>query len=232
MRARGHGDGLKPETGATALPEAAIDLTGLRPYSPETLSQPTLDLAPRLLGAYLVRQTVDGPLVARIVETEAYLSSGDAACHANRGQTPRNRTMFGKPGHAYVYLIYGIYHCFNVVTEPEGCGAAVLVRAVEPLYGLARMAVLRKLAGQPKPADLTAGPGRLCQALAIDKALDGLDLRGPGPLVLLAPPAAEVAKETILTSPRIGITVATELPGRFYLAGNPWVSRRPPASAN
>ncbi len=182
-----------------------------------------LDLAPRLLGALIVRQGPEGTRIGRIVETEAYLPD-DPASHSFKGLTPRCRTMFGRAGLAYVYRIYGIHHCLNVVTGPEGRGEAVLIRALEPLEGQALMRAAR--ASQNAAVTLktlTNGPGRLCQALAIDRSFDGEDLLASDRLSIMrgdAPP------ERIIASPRIGITQAADLPWRFSLEGNPHVSRR------
>jgi DNA-3-methyladenine glycosylase len=127
-------------------------------------AQPAQDVAVQLLGAHLVRRRPDGEkAVGRIVEVEAYTGPEDLACHASKGRTARTEVMFGPPGHAYVYLIYGMHHCFNVVTGLEGHAAAVLVRALEPVAGI----------GGP-----TQGPGRLCQALGISRAQNGMDLCG------------------------------------------------------
>jgi DNA-3-methyladenine glycosylase len=183
-------------------------------WTPEELARPTLDLAPALLDSLLVRVTPQGTMIGRIVETEAYLADDDPACHAHRGPTPRNQAMFGPPGRAYVYRIYGIHWCVNVVTEAEGRGCAVLIRALEPMAGQDQMVANRK------NPELTNGPGRLCQALAIDGSLDHTDLTRTGPLYLLKgkPPADVVA------TPRIGITKAADRPWRFYERGNRWVS--------
>ncbi|MNK55845.1 3-methyladenine DNA glycosylase [compost metagenome] len=176
-----------------------------------------LDLAPRLLGGLIVRQDAEGPRVGRIVETEAYLPD-DPASHSFKGLTPRCRSMFGRAGLAYVYRIYGIHHCFNVVTGPEGRGEAVLIRALEPLEGLPLMEAAR---GTAKA--LTNGPGRLCQALGIDRELDGEDLLVSDRLFIMR---GDAPRERIVASPRIGITQAADLPWRFFLEGNPHVSRR------
>ena len=186
-------------------------------WTARDLAIPTLAAAPALLGSLLVRELAGERLVGRIVETEAYLAEDDPACHAHRGETPRNRAMFGEPGHAYVYRIYGLHHCVNVVTEPAGRGAAVLIRALEPLQGLETMAGLRGSLA------LTDGPGKLCQALGIDRALDQADLTREGALYLLRPVTAP--PEPVETSARIGITLAADRPWRFFLAGNRWVSK-------
>lgn len=195
-------------------------LPGSSGWTPGELAAPTLEVAPALLGSYLVRELDGRRLIGRIVETEAYLAEGDPACHAHRGETPRNRPMFGPPGRAYVYRIYGLHFCVNVVTEPAGRGAAVLIRALEPLEGEEVMADRRG------SRDLTNGPGRLCQALGIDLTCNDLDLTTPGPLYLLKPTQGETP---YATSPRIGITQAAEQPWRFYVPGNRWVSRGPKA---
>jgi DNA-3-methyladenine glycosylase len=195
-------------------------LDGARLWTPDELVGSTLDAAEAMLGSILVRER-DGALMAgRIVETEAYLSDIDPACHAYKRQTPRNSVMFGEPGHAYVYRIYGMHHCVNVVTEPKGKGAAVLIRALEPLAGIEAMQTLR--GGR---TDTTNGPGKLCQAMGIDIALNGVALTEPGPLYLLH--ATAVATEAVATSPRIGITHGAELPWRFFYKGNRWVSKGP-----
>ena len=158
-----------------------------------------LDVAPDLLGKLLVREWQGQLLSGRIVEVEAYLGAEDAASHAFRGPTPRNRSMFGPPGHAYVYLIYGMHHCLNVVTGPEREAQAVLIRAIQPVEGLAAMRMMR---GRATLRNLTNGPGKLCQALSINRELDGHDLCAGQTLWLAdAPPPAQ----PIRTSPRIGV---------------------------
>ena len=181
-----------------------------------------VELAPHLLGKRLVREVGGTLLVGRIVEVEAYLGEEDAASHAFRGLTPRNRSMFGPPGHAYVYLIYGVHHCLNVVTGPEGKGQAVLIRAIEPLAG---MEVMRANRGRMADRDLTNGPGKLCQALSIDRRLDGHDLCLRQALWLEDAPWPE---EEICAGPRVGVggDERTKLrPWRYFLKTNPFVSR-------
>ena len=182
-------------------------------------------MARTLLGALLVRRWEGQLLAGRIVETEAYFGLDDPAAHAFAGQTARNKVLWGEPGHAYVYFIYGMHACLNVACEPPGQAGCVLVRALEPMAGLARMAALRGVAPEAPPRLLTSGPGRLCQALAITRdRLDGADLLDPaGELLLLRPEDSWVAGEVAAT-PRIGITKAAERPLRFLLAGNPCVS--------
>ncbi|MDQ2907975.1 MAG: DNA-3-methyladenine glycosylase [Candidatus Eremiobacteraeota bacterium] len=176
----------------------------------------TVSLARFLLGAILVRDSAEGRAVVRIVETEAY-APGDGASHAFRGETPRNRSMFLRRGHAYVYRIYGTSECLNVSSERPGIGAAVLLRAAEPLGGCALMEARR---GCTVHGFLCRGPGRLARALAVTRLEDGLDLCAPGPLWLAfgRPPIS------IATSVRIGLTKEASRPLRFFERGSPWVS--------
>lgn len=181
-------------------------------------ARPAVEVARALLGKRLMRRT-GGVLVGRIVETEAYAADIDASCHAYRRQTPRNRSMFGPPGHAYVYRSYGIHHCLNVVTTtPGGPASAVLIRGLEPRVGIETMRALRP--GSDDTA-LLRGPGNLCRALGIDIMLDGADLLGDELCVLEAPEP----EEPTVTTTRIGITRSVELPWRYYLLGSPGVSR-------
>lgn len=189
------------------------------------LSTDVLRAAPALLGAYLVR----GNLRCRIVETEAYRTPDDPACHAYRSRTPRNEPMFGPPGHAYVYFTYGNHFMLNVVAHPDGLAAAVLIRAAEPLSGIDLMSSRRR---QSDPHALLSGPGKLCQAFAITAADNRHNLLAPStsPNALhLEPPERPVPKKLILSTPRIGITKGTHLPWRFSDASRlPWVSRPKP----
>lgn len=188
-------------------------------------ARPARELARALLGQVLV-STIDGWRTAgRIVETEAYIGPDDPASHAARriGRTARNASMFGPPGLAYVYRIYGIHWCLNVVSDVEGFPAAVLLRALEPLAGLGYMRQRRwppHATGRDR--DLARGPARLCQALGITGTLDGHSLRDP-PLVVVESTAGAAAD--IVSGPRVGVTRAREWPLRFRLVGSPWVSR-------
>lgn len=179
-------------------------------------------VARELLGAVFECETPDGLASGRVVETEAYLGADDPACHAVAGLTERTRHLHGPSGIAYVYRIYGMHWCLNAVTGPEGVGSAVLIRAVEPLEGVALMR--RRRPAARRDADLTNGPGKLCAALGIDGRLDGHRLQRP-PLVLRA--GAPVTDAEVDVTPRIGITQAAEWPLRYLVRGSPWVSRTP-----
>jgi DNA-3-methyladenine glycosylase len=190
---------------------------------PFDFSGPTVSVARRLIGALLVRRIPDGRpdaasrLVARIVETEAYLPLVDPACHAYRGPTRRNASVFGRPGTAYVYFLYGSHYCLNVVTENPGIGAAVLIRAAEPLDGLE---VMRRRRPGVSDAALACGPGNLCRARAIDIADDGADLRGEGLAIV---PSLHPVRD-VASGPRIGISTAVDWPMRFFDASSASVS--------
>jgi DNA-3-methyladenine glycosylase len=177
----------------------------------------TAALARFLIGKLVVRDLPEGVASGRIVETEAYVI-GDAAGHAYGGMTPRNRSLFLERGHAYVYLSYGVSWMLNVSSETQGVGAGVLIRALEPVDGVAIMANNR---GTERLRDLTRGPGRLAQALRIDRSLDGLDLCAKGPLWLADD---ETEPGAIGQSVRIGITREADRVLRFYLRGSPFVS--------
>lgn len=178
-------------------------------------------MARDLLGRVLVRDLPGARLTARLVECEAY-QQDDPASHSFRGPTTRNGVMFGPPGRLYVYLSYGMHFAMNVVTGREGEGSAVLLRAAEPLEGLEEMMAAR---GARDPRLLCAGPGRLTQALGIDRSHDGLDLtEGRG---LFLAPGRPVPDGRVHAGPRVGISVATEVPWRFLEAGSRYVSRGP-----
>jgi DNA-3-methyladenine glycosylase len=174
-------------------------------------------LARFLIGKMLVRLLPEGTAAGRIVETEAY-GIGDPAGHAYRGMTPRNRALFLDRGHAYVYLAYGISFMLNVASEIQGVGAGVLIRSIEPTDGIA---IMQRNRGTVQMRDLARGPGRLCQALAIDRRLDGIDLCQAGPLWL---GCDGEASGTIGQSIRIGITRAADSVSRFYIRDNRFVS--------
>jgi DNA-3-methyladenine glycosylase len=193
-----------------------LNITSSTPLNPQmvypraALERPTLLVARQVLGQYLWVNTPQAPNTwCRIVETEAY-TGDDPACHAYAGRTTgRAAHLLAPPGTAYVYLIYGLYHCLNIVTEAQGTAGAVLIRAIEPLNA---------------PTLATHGPGRLCKALGITTAAhNGLNLLDPAsPLVIVQAPA--VPDEAIVTTTRIGIKHATDWPWRFYIEGNRWVS--------
>lgn len=180
----------------------------------------TATLAQYLIGKTLVRDAPEGRTSGRIVETEAYVP-GDAAGHAYVGETARNRSLFLRRGHAYVYFIYGMHYCVNVSGATPSIGAGVLLRALEPLQGVELM---QRRRGTMRLADLARGPGRVAQAMAVDRALDGVDLCARGPL-WLADAARPPGK--VRTSVRIGIAKETARLLRFYEAGNPHVSGPP-----
>jgi len=180
-------------------------------------SRPSTEVAPDLLGVVIARRLPDGTVLrAALVETEAYEPT-DPASHAFNGPTPRNATMFGPAGHLYVYFIYGMHHCMNVVTRRLGEGSAVLLRAAEPLEGLDAMAAAR---GRPPARDLCRGPARLTQAFGVDRACDGADLVD-GPDLWLEPGRTPVR---IRRGPRVGLTRAADRRWRFWEEGSPWVS--------
>ncbi len=189
----------------------------LRRLSRDELPEDTTDLARFLIGKVLVRDSAQGRTSGRIVETEAYVV-GDAASHGFRGPTTRNRSLFLRRGHAYVYLIYGVWFCLNVSGETEGVGAGVLLRALEPLEGLELMSARR---GSSRNQDLARGPGRLAAAMGVDLRQDGLDLCGASPLWLgETDPSSPVLGE----SARIGLTKEADRLLRFYERGSPFVS--------
>lgn len=219
--------------------------------SREFYNQPTLKVAKLLLGKFLIRKIGDKKLIGKIVETEAYCGPKDLASHASRGKTPRTEVMFGPPGHAYIYLIYGINYCFNIVTEKNGYPAAVLIRALEPVEGIEKMARNRKLTFHfsPLTLNLSNGPGKLCQALQIDKTLNKIDLTGdilwvedrgekinPHTFPSGIKPGKQdtwegvgVKPQNIIAAKRIGVNYAKKYKDklwRFYLADNNFVSKK------
>jgi DNA-3-methyladenine glycosylase len=205
--------------GTPDLPDGALDLLPRAFYLRDVT-----DVARDLLGRLLIHHTPEGPAAIRIVETEAYDGAGaDPASHAHRGPTRRNASMFGPPGHLYAYFTYGTHWCVNVVCAPEGTAAAVLVRAGEPVIGTELM---RRRRGDRPDRDLTRGPARLAQALALDGSADGASLSA-GPVRLTAGwplPDSEVA-----WTPRIGIRHAADRPWRAASTISPYVSAAPAA---
>jgi DNA-3-methyladenine glycosylase len=180
--------------------------------------RPTLKVAKELLGKYLVIQKDGNLLFGKIVETEAYIGFKDPASHAYRGMTPRNKVMFGDPGYAYVYLTYGMHHCLNLVTEKDGYPAAVLIRALEPTEGIELMKKRRRC---QNIKDLTSGPAKLCQALGIDRSLNGADLCSD---MIYVEDRGENIRE-IVSSSRIGINEGKQKNWRFLIENNEFVSR-------
>jgi len=201
--------------GNAAIPGKLLDRT--------ILEAPPDMVARLVLGKLLVRRTSDALLVGRIVEVEAYFGDGDPAAHSAAGCTARNAVLFGPPGHAYVYFIYGMHSCLNISCEPTGRAGSLLVRALEPLQGLAQMAAWRGLAPHAAPRLLTSGPGRLCQAFGIIRAThNGIDLLNRDSDLQLRDDGYKTP--SILTTPRIGITKAVERPLRYVIAGHPCLS--------
>jgi DNA-3-methyladenine glycosylase len=199
---------------------------------PDFYARPVLEVARELIGCIVEHRPAYGPPASGvIVETEAYHDS-EPACHAFVGLTPRTRILFGPPGRAYVYRSYGIHALLNAVCEPEGVGAAVLIRALEPLEGIEAMGARRSPAGvvgapAMRDEELCSGPGKLTQALGIELSENGTDLaRGP---VRIRPREAAWREPDVIAGTRIGITKAVELPWRFSVAGNRHVSRPRPS---
>jgi len=212
---------------------------------PESFYLPTADkVASELLGHFLIRNTPEGICGGAIVETEAYLTD-DPACHGFGRQTPRNKPMYGPPGRAYVYFIYGNHWCFNTVCCPPGVAEAVLVRAIEPVFGTDLM---RKARSVEKEIQLTNGPAKFCEALRITGKMNGVELwQNDSPVYVARNPELKEFLHTrgpVMISTRVGITKAAGLPLRFYLSQSSYVSRwmsgrtgrrsrkKPPASEN
>jgi DNA-3-methyladenine glycosylase len=195
----------------------------LAPALPRAFYNRDTELVSReLLGAVLEVHSPDGIASGRIVETEAYLGEHDLACHAAAGRTSRTENLYGPPGMAYVYFIYGMYWCFNAVTRAEGEPSAVLVRAIEPVEGVALMRRRRPKAR--RDFDLTNGPGKLCLALGIGREHNGASLDQPPILIRRGEPVSD--KEVVVT-PRIGITLSADWPLRYFVKDNPFVSKTP-----
>jgi DNA-3-methyladenine glycosylase len=191
--------------------------------SPDFYDRDTEVVARELLGAVLECTTSEGIARGRIVETEAYLGEHDLACHAAVGRTSRTDPLYGAPGTAYVYFVYGMHWCFNAVTRAVGLPSAVLIRAVEPIDGLDLMRRRRNLSSG-RESDLTNGPAKLCQALAIDVRHNRLPLQR-APIVIRA--GISVPNHEVAISPRIGITRCADWPLRWFIRGNAFVSKAP-----
>lgn len=213
----------EPEFAKMLISSEPIDRATQR-FLPEDFAQPTLDVARMLLGSYLVHASPEGVAAGRIVEVEAYLGPDDKGSHSYGGRvTERNRAMFGPKGHAYIYLIYGMYWCFNVVSGPIGLPQAVLVRALDPTTGIELM---RRRVGQPHASlhSLCRGPGKLCKALGITGELYGEPLWGERLFIIRG---SLMPTESIGCSHRINISYAEEYalrPWRFYIRNHPAVS--------
>jgi DNA-3-methyladenine glycosylase len=198
----------------------------LEPLPREFYQRDAHDLTKALLGKLLARRWRGELLVGRIVETESYVGEDDLACHASKGRTARTEVMFGEPGRAYVYLIYGMYEMLNVVANPPGSPAAILIRALEPLAGIPAMERARKT---DKLANLTTGPGKLTQAFHVTRALNGEDLTRDRRLFIADDGFAVDPARDIETTPRVGIDYAghcVDYPWRYYLRHNRFVSRK------
>jgi DNA-3-methyladenine glycosylase len=213
----------RPEIGQQAFASLAAGRSKAGRLPAGFYNRPVLEVAEDLIGCVVEHEGASGV----IVETEAYHES-EPACHAFVGLTPRTRTLFGPPGRAYVYRSYGIHAMLNAVCEPEGVGAAVLIRALEPLEGIVQMRVRRGMVEDRlmRDEELCSGPGKLTQALGIELTENGGDLYDG--TVRIRPRAPDWREPGVVLGARIGITKAVELPWRFCVAGNPHVSRPRP----
>jgi DNA-3-methyladenine glycosylase len=224
------GESKKLGTAPTPIQLTAAKLRHAPRLSREFFDRDPVTVGRELLGKLLIRREGRSLLAGRIVEDEAYLGQRDPAAHAYAGQTARNAVLFGPPGHAYVYFIYGNHYCLNVSCMPEGHGEGVLFRAMEPVFGLAAMSMARGLAlpPSPRPAQLrmiSSGPGRMSEALGITRLRDNdKDLTSQESDLWLADDG--VRPQRVVATPRIGITKAAERPLRFVIASNPFVSGR------
>jgi len=191
-------------------------------------ARPSQQVAPDLLGCVLESELPDGLVAVALTEVEAYAGQADPASHAYRGPTRRNAVMFGEPGHAYVYFTYGMHFCVNLVCLPEGTASAVLLRAGSVVAGAdlarRRRAAMRSARPGPPDRDLARGPARLCQALGIDRTLDGADACDPGSVLRIRPGRRPTPPGTIRHGPRVGVSRAADEPWRFWVAGDPTVS--------
>lgn len=212
----------------TARPVTVVTLRRAQVLSREFFNRDPVTVGRELLGKLLIRREGRTLLAGRVVEDEAYLGAEDPAAHAYSGRTPRNSVLFGPPGHAYVYFIYGNHYCLNISCMPEGYAGCVLLRAMEPVFGLPAMARARglELTAVPRPTQLrliASGPGRMSQALGITRLRDNdKDLTSPASDLWFADDGYQ--PERITATPRVGITKAVERPLRFVFAGSPFVS--------
>jgi DNA-3-methyladenine glycosylase len=207
------------------MPSASSPTANIHPLTRAFFARDPRLVARELLGTVLVRRSGRKLLTGRIVEVEAYLGEADPAAHSAAGRTARNSVLFGPPGHAYVYFIYGNHYCLNVSCEPEGIAGGVLFRALEPIAGIAEMARARDIAvgGRRDLINLTSGPGRLAEAFGVTRERDnGCDLTSRRSSLWIGADGFQPGK--ILTTIRIGITKAADQPLRYVLAGNPFVS--------
>lgn len=191
----------------------------MEPLQRSFYARPSLEVAPDLLGRFLVRRLPEGTVAGRIVECEAY-QEDDPASHSFRGPTDRTAVMFGPPGHLYVYFTYGMHFCMNVVTGEDGEGSAVLLRAVEPTEGIE---IMRERRGLADVRSLCAGPGRLAQAYGVTRVENGTDLVSAGDMFVEE--GEPFGKESLGVGRRVGLSVAIDRPWRFYVMGSPFVSR-------
>jgi DNA-3-methyladenine glycosylase len=205
-----------PEKLQAAPPKARVSFPKL---NREFYTRPTLEVAPELLGKYPIYHHPLGIISAKIVEVEAYIGMDDPACHAAPGETARNAIMFGKAGMTYIYFIYGMYYCLNIVTEPKNCPAAVLIRAAEPIDGVE---IMSRFSPGKSPMALLNGPGKLCRSFELTRKQNGLDLTGKQ--IYLQNRFEQVRR--IKRSKRIGISVGVERRWRFFDADSPAVSGR------
>ncbi len=205
-------------------------ITDLEKIDKSFYRRETEKVARNLLGKYLIRKNPEGITGGKIVETEAYLGERDPASHSAEGNvTERTEIMFGPPGHAYVYLIYGMYHCFNVITEDEGKPESVFIRAIEPIYGINLMKKRRniQIKNEDEPIELTNGPGKLCIAMDIDDKMNGIDLLNDE---LFLAESGKSESFDILKAKRINIDYADEAKEwklRYLIDGNPYLSKEP-----
>jgi DNA-3-methyladenine glycosylase len=192
--------------------------------------QNSFNLAQKLLGCFLIRKLASGKtIIGKIVEVEVYFGPDDLASHASKGRTKRTELMFGPPGYAYIYLIYGMYNCLNIVTEKNNFPAAILIRSLEPIEGIKLMMSNRHLKHSQLVNKITNGPGKLCQALRINNKLNGLNLITSQELFIAKNPQLKIKPKDIISTKRIGIDYAKHYknkPWRYYLKKNRFVSKK------